>query len=104
MLLGKHINRYYLRYAPLLLVGAIALMIVDYTQLIIPNLYSMVINGLTYGTVEVDGVACTFDMDFLLDVICMPMVKLILVIAIGRFLWRWCLRSEERRVGKECRL
>ena len=103
MLLGKHINRYYLRYAPLLLVGAIALMIVDYTQLIIPNLYSMVINGLTYGTVEVDGVACTFDMDFLLDVICMPMVKLILVIAIGRFLWRWCLFGAGIKVETQLR-
>ena len=49
MIFGKHINRYYLKYAHLLLLGLAALLAVDYLQLIIPNLYQMVINGTSMG-------------------------------------------------------
>ena len=67
MIFGKHINRYYLRYAPLLLIGLLALGAVDYLQLVIPELYRMVINGMNQGYVMVDGVRHVFDMNFLLD-------------------------------------
>ena len=73
MIFGKHINRYYLRYAPLLLLGMAALVMVDVLQLEIPELYQMVINGVNQGFVSVDGGRVPFDMDFLLDGICMPM-------------------------------
>lgn len=33
MIFGKHINRYYLRYLPVLLLGLAALVAVDYVQL-----------------------------------------------------------------------
>ena len=49
MIFGKHINRYYLKYAPHLLLGLLALWTVDYLQLIIPELYQMVINGMNQG-------------------------------------------------------
>lgn len=88
MIFGKHVNRYYVKYAPWLLVGLLTLVAVDYLQLIIPNLYQMVINGANQGYVDVDGVRIAFDMDFLLDRICMPMVGIIIAMAIGRFLWR----------------
>ena len=51
MIFGKHINRYYLRYLPMLLMGIAALLAVDYFQLIIPSLYQMVINGMNTGQV-----------------------------------------------------
>ena len=89
MIFGKHINRYYLRFAPLLLLGLAALVMVDTLQLEIPELYQMVINGVNQGEVWVEGVSVPFDMDFLLDRICMPMVKIILCMVFGRFLWRW---------------
>ena len=89
MIFGKHINRYYLRFAPLILLGLAALIVVDYLQLVIPNLYQMVINGINTGFV--DGVA--FDVDFLVEKICMPMVGIILLIVLGRFLWRVCFFS-----------
>ena len=81
MIFGNHINRYYLRFLPLLLLGFAALIVVDYLQLLIPNLYQMVINGINTGFV--DGVA--FDVDFLVERICMPMVGIILLIVLGRF-------------------
>ena len=90
MIFGKHINKYYLRYAPMLFLGLLALVLVDYMQLFIPELYRMVINGIEHGVVDVDGVTYAFDMPFLLDRICLPMIFIIVAMVIGRFLWRVC--------------
>ena len=88
MIFGKHINRYYLKYAPHLLLGLLALWTVDYLQLVIPEIYQMVINGMNQGYVMVDGVEYAFDMAFLLDRICKPMLIVAVAIVFGRFLWR----------------
>ena len=90
MIFGKHINRYYLRYAVWLLLGLASLVMVDYLQLEIPKLYGAVVNGMNNGFVMVDGVKVPFDMAYVLDSICMPMVKIILAMVFGRFLWRIC--------------
>ena len=103
MIFGKHINRYYLRYAPLLLLGIAALAMVDYLQLEIPKLYRMVVNGMNYGTVLVDGAELPFDMTLLLDKICMPMVVVILAIVFGRFLWRVCFFGAAIRLEEDLR-
>ena len=103
MIFGKHINKYYLKYAPMLLLGLVALVAVDYLQLEIPKLYSMVINGMNQGYVDIDGVRNVFDLNFVLDRICMPMVLVILTIAFGRFLWRICFFGSAVRVEKELR-
>ena len=91
MIFGKHINRYYRKYAGWLIAGLAALILVDYFQLAVPRLYRMVINGMNSGLVMVDGVQTPFDMDFLLDKICMPLVGIILGMVVGRLLWRACL-------------
>ena len=90
MIFGKHINRYYLRYAPMLLLGLITLLAVDYLQLLIPNLYQLVINGMNDGSVLYQGIDTAFTMDFLLEEICFPMISIILAMVAGRFLWRIC--------------
>ena len=89
MIFGKHINRYYLKYGPMLLLGLIALVMVDALQLEIPKLYGAVIDGMKNGVVVLaDGSTIPFDMTYVLDTICMPMVKIILAMVFGRFLWR----------------
>lgn len=88
MIFGKHINRYYLRFSYMLLLGLLSLAAVDWLQLLIPNLYQMVINGINRGFVELEGAQVPFDTAFLLDRVCMPMVWIILSIVAGRFLWR----------------
>ena len=93
MIFGKHINRYYLRFAHLILFGLLALVAVDYLQLEIPELYQMVINGINDGFVMVDGAERAFDMTLLLERICLPMLGIILIIVLGRFLWRVCFFS-----------
>lgn len=103
MIFGKQINKYYLKYALWLLGGLLALILVDYVQLIVPNLYQMVINGMNHGAVEIDGVTHVFDMDFLLDRICMPMLGIILSMVVGRFLWRICIFGSAIKVETDIR-
>ena len=103
MILGKHINRYYLRYAPMLLLGLIALVGVDYLQLEIPALYGMVVDGMNEGFVIIDGVTHMFDMNFVLDYICMPMVRVIIFIILGRFLWRICFFGSAVKLEEDMR-
>jgi len=103
VIFGKYINKYYLKYAPNLLLGLFALWAVDYLQLIIPELYQMVINGMNQGYVMVDGVQQAFDMAFLLDKICMPMVGVAVAIVFGRFLWRVSIFGAAIRVENNLR-
>lgn len=88
MIFGRHINRYYIRYAHWLLLGLASLVAVDYLQLLIPNLYQMVINGVNKGFVTFNGAQVPFDMDFIARHICFPMLWIILAMVVGRFLWR----------------
>ncbi len=103
MIFGKHINRYYLKYGWMLLLGLAALVMVDYLQLEIPELYQQVINGINQGYVTVDGATIPFDMDFLVDGICMRMVWVILCMVFGRFLWRVCFFGAGIRVETDLR-
>ena len=65
MIFGKYINRYYLKNAPALLLGLLSLLIVDIAQLMIPELYRLVINGVNLGKVVVDGQTLTFTREVL---------------------------------------
>ncbi len=104
MIFGKHINRYYLKYAPRLLLGAVALILVDYVQLILPELYRMLVNGLNTGSVLYEGAQVPFTMDFLLDRLCLPIVYIIIVMVIGRFLWRVCFFGSAIKVETDIRI
>ena len=103
MIFGKYINRYYIKYAAWLILGVAALAMVDYMQLVIPNLYQMVINGINDGQVLVDGQILVFDMDFLLDRVCMPLMWVILSMVFGRFLWRICIFGAAIKVETDLR-
>jgi len=103
MVFGKHINRYYLKYGLRLGIGLIALLVVDYLQLVIPNLYQMVINGINDGEVMVDGVVHSFDMIFLLEKICFPMLIIVCLIVGGRFLWRMTIFGAAIKVEADIR-
>ena len=103
MIFGKHINRYYLKYSWMLVLGLAALVMVDYLQLEIPKLYRMVIDGMSYGYVAEGGAQLAFDMDFLVERICMPMVKIILAMVFGRFLWRICFFGSAVQLEEDLR-
>ena len=103
MIFGKDINRYYIKFAPRLLLGLITLIIIDYLQLKIPNLYQLVVNGLNDGYIVENSVQIAFDMDFLLDRVCMPLIWIILSVVFGRFLWRICFFGAGIGVEKDLR-
>ncbi len=103
MIFGKHINRYYIRYMPMLLLGLLALILVDYFQLKVPEYYRMVINGMNEGRVLFEGEYVPFDVDFLLDEICLPMIVVVLAMTTGRFLWRICFLGSGIRVETRLR-
>lgn len=103
MIFGKHINKYYFKYAHMLLLGILALLLVDMLQLEIPELYRMVINGLEFGEVEVNGATVPFDMTFLVEHICGPMLYIVLAMVFCRFLWRVCLFGAGIKVETDLR-
>ena len=76
----------------MLLLGIFALVLVDYMQLIIPELYGTVIEGIETGYVvdSKTGIQYVFDLNYILDSICRPMLFVILSLVFGRFLWRVC--------------
>ena len=103
MIFGKYINRYYLKNAPVLLLGLLALLMVDYIQLLIPQFYRLVINGVNLGQVVVNGQTLPFTKEVLLQHICLPMIWIEVLMVIGRFLWRICFFGSAVRVAANLR-
>lgn len=103
MIFGKYINRYYLKNAPVLLLGLLALLMVDYIQLLIPQFYRLVINGVNLGRVVVNGQTLPFTKEVLLQHICLPMIWIVVLMVIGRFLWRICFFGSAVRVAANLR-
>jgi len=103
VIFGKYINRYYLKNAPVLLLGLLALLMVDYIQLLIPQFYRLVINGVNLGQVVVNGQPLPFTKEVLLQHICLPMIWIVVLMVIGRFLWRICFFGSAVRVAANLR-
>ncbi len=103
MLFGKYLNSYYKKHAPVLVIGLLSLILVDSLQLVIPALYRTVVNGLNYGVVEKDGAQVIFDMEYLLDNVCLPMIFVILAMMICRFTWRVCFFGSATKVETDLR-
>ena len=103
MIFGKYINRYYLKNAPVLLLGLLALLMVDYIQLLVPQYYRLVINGVNLGQVVVNGQTLPFTKEVLLQYICLPMIWIVVFMVIGRFLWRICFFGSAVRVAANLR-
>ena len=103
MIFGKYINRYYLKNAPVLLLGLLALLMVDYIQLLIPQFYRLVINGVNLGQVVVNGQPLPFTKEVLLQHICLPMIWIVVLMVIGRFMWRICVFGAAVRVAANLR-
>ncbi|MDE6320371.1 MAG: hypothetical protein K2M22_11850, partial [Lachnospiraceae bacterium] len=103
MIFGKHINQYYIKHALMLLTGIAALIFVDYFQLILPELYRIVVNGMNDGLVEIGGSVVPFTMEVLLDEVCFRLIVIVLVLVTGRFLWRVCIFGAAIKVETDLR-
>ena len=87
----------------MLLLGLLALLMVDYIQLLIPQFYRLVINGVNLGQVVVNGQPLPFTKEVLLQHICLPMIWIVVLMVIGRFLWRICFFGSAVRVAANLR-
>ncbi len=103
MIFGRYINRYYFKYAPILLLGVLSLILVDYFQLEVPELYKLVVDGANDGYVFIDGECFDFTFELLLDRVCMPFIVIILAMVLGRFLWRVCFFGSAIKVETSIR-
>lgn len=88
MIFGKTINKYYIKYLYLYLLGVGALVLVDYFQLEIPVLTGRLIDGLDSGLFERSDL---IELVTQLGIIAM-------VIVVGRFLWRLGIIGASRRI------
>ncbi len=89
MLLGKHLNKYYLRYWYLFLGGIAALIAVDYVQLFLPRYLGDIVNILNAeGPLDVDTVGS----------LCLKLLGVAAVMFFGRMLWRFTLFNASFRI------
>ncbi len=88
MIFGKTVNKYYLRYTHLFILGFIALVIVDYIQLEIPALTGQLIDQLVEGNIDRFGI---------IDIVSIIGLYALIII-VGRFLWRLFIFGASRRV------
>lgn len=93
MIFGKHVNKFYLKYGFFFLIGIVALVIVDYAQLIIPEITGKIIEGLEYETLTSSIVH-----DLMTE-----LIWIALIIVGGRFLWRIFIFGTSRRIDFELR-
>ena len=92
MLFGKHVNRYYLKYAPLFILGILALVAVDIIQLFVPEYLGEVVDIL-----QNDGDRGR--------IITLGIYVLIVAagMLLGRFLWRVTLFNAAFRIEADMR-
>lgn len=93
MLFGKHINRYYLRYFHLFILGILALVLVDFYQLKIPELFGDLIDSIDKKTLNEES----------LLVIIKTLIIIIAIMFLGRFAWRICIFGLAVRVESDLR-
>ncbi len=93
MIFGKLVNKYYLKYWYMFLLGFITLGLVDYYQLLIPQAVARIIDAIDKGTLEVA---------YLLTQIGLIAI-FAAVITVGRFFWRIFIFGASRTIGYDIR-
>ena len=87
MLLGKHLNRYYLKYLWLYLIGIVGLVAVDYFQLLIPEYLGKIVDLFNGGEVDFSA----------LREIVLGVIIVALVLFLGRVTWRLSIFNASQR-------
>jgi len=93
VLFGKNVNRYYFKFAFYFIVGVAALIFVDYYQLEIPNIFGQIVDGISEKTLTNPQLV-----GFIKE-----MLIIIVVMFVGRFLWRICIFGNGIRIETDLR-
>lgn len=89
MLLGKVTNKYYLKYALFFLIGTIALILVDYFQLYIPEYLGDMVSLL-----DSDKTVQLADVLYIVK----GLIRVALVMFVGRIVWRFAILNASQRI------
>lgn len=92
MIFGKNVNQYYIKYFYLFLTGILALLFVDYIQLLLPQNYGTLIDAITNSIkLKEEGIIPNDNLllnhDFLIKIV-FNIILIALGMFVGRFLWR----------------
>lgn len=93
MLFGKHVNRFYLKYFLHFFIGVIALIIVDFAQLKVPELLGLAMDNMKNG---VD--TATYLKDMVIQLVFVSIAMLV-----GRFIWRVALFGVATKIQADLR-
>lgn len=96
MIFGKHINKYYIKYGIPLFLGVLVLLVVDWYNLVIPRLFGEFIDNLEGALTN------PFTNDMLWTFI-IEVSKVVLIITVGRFLWRILIMVTSRQIQYKMR-
>lgn len=97
MLLGKHVNQYYLKYAHFFLIGIIGLVAVDYFQTLIPEYLGQLVD--LFGNSETTA---AIDMEVLGSIVA-GVLAVAVVMFVGRISWRLSIFSASQRIEEGLR-
>lgn len=96
MLFGKHINKYYLKYFWYFFLGIIALIAVDYVQLLIPEQIANIVDG--FDNNEITSLSSPI---FVKAIIIIFFVAIVMFL--GRFVWRRAILGEAVKIQADIR-
>lgn len=81
MLFGKYINKFYLKYFVFFLLGILALVMVDFFQLEIPEIAGLIIDGIQDSSINAK----------LIGEYMIRLVFIAIIMFVGRFTWRYAI-------------
>lgn len=105
MVFTKHFRKYYLKYFIPLIIGLAVLIVVDYYQLLIPEVTGDIIGTYRLAS-ESMGAGTVITEDSLLSQILPLLGKMLILLAIvafGRFLWRLFIFGTSRKIEEDVR-
>ena len=98
MIVGKNVNKFYKKYWYFFLLGILALVLVNYFQLLLPKLTGEIITGLSD-----ENLAKGLLTEERLQEILQTLLIVLAVMFSGRFLWRICILGTASRIEADLR-
>jgi len=95
MLFGKHISKYYKKYAVLFILGILFLIFVDWIQLYIPEFTGKIVDLLNEGVTE--------ESKQTILQYCLWILLIAFGMFIGRMTWRFCILTAARKTDRDLR-
>ena len=98
MVTGKYVNLYYKKYFWFFLLGVIALLAVDFFQLMIPEICGNIIDG-----VQATGEDSLFNKPELMRLYMIELSGIAFIMFAGRFTWRYCVFGTAAKIEGDLR-